>query len=140
MENSPLERALWTDQERQALRASKKMNTTEVNYNRLRSLLSEYIEGFNNCACCPIYHVCYLEGSSETVKDNGLCEEMIVYEYLQKPDEEDQPCKCLLLDSWLATSCIPHSFSGWKYMTSIFQSCWRLSCFFLSRLFSFGRN
>ena len=34
----------------------------KVNETRLRHLVEEYTEGFNDCACCPLFWSCDQEG------------------------------------------------------------------------------
>lgn len=44
----------------------------KVNETRLRHLVEEYTEGFNDCACCPLYYDCEKEDQHIDLECNDL--------------------------------------------------------------------
>jgi len=44
----------------------------KVNETRLRHLVEEYTEGFNDCACCPLYYDCEKEEQHIDLECNDL--------------------------------------------------------------------
>ena len=58
------------------------MKRIEVKESRLKEVIEFLVEGFNDCACCPLYYDCPHKEKGEGINVVDCAEEIIV-DYLQ---------------------------------------------------------
>ena len=58
------------------------MKRIEVKESRLKEVIEFLVEGFNDCACCPLSDDCFRRDEGEGIDYKDCTEEIICY-YLQ---------------------------------------------------------